>query len=158
MCRNLRLNVFFLPLYGKGAIHQTLELPTLPQWVRGGLFLALYPEHQIPIVGRKWYNLIHSIKSVCLPRYRRDRFLFSDRYLMLDFWVVCRNTTPRCTCIFLHVPPILIIKRLRLSWALIILSICLLTCFFFAVTPHRVNTAVHLRIRDQFIFSHTTPD
>ena len=27
--------------------------------------------------------------------------------------VVCRNTTPRGTCIFLHVPPILLIKRLR---------------------------------------------
>jgi hypothetical protein len=53
MCRNLRRNVFFLPFYGKGAIHQTLELPTLPQWVRGGLFLALYPEQQIPVVGRK---------------------------------------------------------------------------------------------------------
>ena len=27
--------------------------------------------------------------------------------------------------------------------------------FFSVITPHRVNTAVHLRIQDQFIFSHT---
>ncbi len=69
-----------------------------------------------------------------------------------------REKNPRCICIFLHLPLILFIKRLRLSWALIILSIFLLTCFFFCLTPHRVNTAVHLWIQDQFIFSHTTPD
>ena len=28
----------------------------------------------------------------------------------------------------------------------------------FAITPHQMNTAVHLPIRDQLFFSHTTPD
>ena len=72
--------------------------------------------------------------------------------------VVCRNTTPLCTCIFLHVPLILFIKRLRPCRE------HLLFCQFFAhlvlcfaITPHRMNTAVHLPIRDQLFFSHTTP-
>ena len=45
-----------------------------------------------------------------------------------------------------------------MSWALIILSIFCSLGLIFAITPHRMNTAVDLPIRDKFIFSHTTPD
>ena len=45
-----------------------------------------------------------------------------------------------------------------MSWALIILSIFCSLGLIFAITPHRMNTAVHLLIQDQLIFPHTAPD
>ncbi len=43
------------------------------------------------------------------------------------------------------------------SFLIFILSIFRSLGCFFVIPPHRVNSAVHLHIPDQFIFSHTTP-
>jgi hypothetical protein len=78
---------------------------------------------------------------------------------MFEIRVIFRITTPPGPCIFLQVPPILLIKRLRQCREHLLFCQFFAQLFFVpAVTPHQVNTAVHLPIRDQFIFSHTTPD